>query len=522
MSRVLLKCNSTHHIHTMVLADLGKRINSAVQGLTSSGTLDDKAVDQMLKEICSALLEADVNVRLVSDLRTRIRTKIAVALDDKTLDQQQLSASQSYKKRLIQKSVFDELCNLVSAGEPFKPRKGRPNVIMFVGLQGHGKTTTCTKLASYYQKRGFRTGLVCADTFRAGAFDQLKQNATKAHIPFFGSYTEPDPVVVAREGVEKFKREKFEVILVDTSGRHRQESELFVEMQQISAAVKPDQTIMVLDASIGQAAKSHTDAFKESADFGSIIITKMDGEAKGGGALSAVASAKTPIAFIGVGEHMNDLEVFSPKSFIGKLLGIGDIQGLMEHVSSLKLDNKATIKHIQQGIFTLRDLRDQMSNIMKMGPLSKVASMIPGMGQFADQIGDQDSSQKIRHMICIMDSMTEKELDSDGSMFRENPSRIVRVARGSGTSVRDVEEVLTQQNMMASMAKKMGGKNGMMQRMKQAGGGRGGGLPGMGGMGGMPGMPGMPNLGNMNMGDMMKMVQNNPNLQNMMKQFGMK
>lgn len=519
----------------MVLSDLGKRINAAVGELTKSNVVDEQALDSMLKEICAALLESDVNVRLVGKLRNSIKAKV-------NLKDQPAGVN---KKRLIQKTVFDELCDLVDGNtEPYKPKRGRSNVIMFVGLQGAGKTTTCTKLAVYYQRRGFKVGLVCADTFRAGAFDQLKQNATKAKIPFYGSYTEPDPVRVSRDGVDKFKKEKFDLIIVDTSGRHRQEQELFNEMIQIGEAVRPDQTIMVLDGSIGQAAESQSKAFKESSNFGAIILTKMDGHAKGGGAISAVAATQTPIIFIGTGEHIHDLEAFSPKQFVSKLLGIGDIQGLMEHVSTLKLDQKETIKHFQQGIFTLRDLRDQFNNIMKMGPLSKVASMIPGMSQFADQLGEDDSNKKLKSMIYIMDSMTEKELDSDGTIFFDNPTRIVRVARGSGTSVRDVEEVLYQQKMMAGMAKKMGGKGGLMNRMQQAGqGGRNlnpqmqaaqrrmqsmmgqGGMPdmsklagmfggaGAGGAGGAGGMP--------DMGEMMKMMGNNPNLQNMMKNMGM-
>ena len=186
--------------------------------------------------------------------------------------------------------------------------KGLTHVIMFVGLQGSGKTTSCTKLASYYSKKGFKVGLVCTDTFRAGAFDQLKQNATKARIPFYGSYTESDPVVLALEGVTKFKKEGyknflilgFDVIIVDTSGRHRQETELFLEMKEISNTIKPDNVIFVLDGAIGQAADAHARAFKESVEIGSIIITKMDGHAKGGGAISAVAATGSPIIFIGL------------------------------------------------------------------------------------------------------------------------------------------------------------------------------------------------------------------------------
>ena len=207
---------------------------------------------------------------------------------------------------------------------------------------------------------------------------------------------------VSREGVEKFKKERFDIIIVDTSGRHQQEKELFAEMVQIQQAVTPDQTIMVLDASIGQAAEAQSKAFKESADFGAIIITKTDGHAAGGGAISAVAATRTPIVFIGTGEHMLDLERFAPQAFVSKLLGMGDMQGLVEHVQSLKLDQKDTMKHIQEGIFTVRDLRDQLGNIMKMGPLSKMAGMIPGLSQMMGDVGDEEGSMKLKRMMYTL------------------------------------------------------------------------------------------------------------------------
>ncbi|KAI5859524.1 signal recognition particle protein [Durotheca rogersii] len=448
----------------MVLQDLGRRISGALNDVTRAPNLDEKAFKAMLNEISGALLEADVNVRLVSKLKNSIST----AVNFKDLP------PGVNKKRLIQKAVFDELVKLVDPhAEPFKPKKGKSNVIMFVGLQGAGKTTTCTKLARHYQARGFRSCLVCADTFRAGAFDQLKQNATKAKIPYYGSLTELDPAKIAREGVEKFKKERFEVIIVDTSGRHQQEAALFQEMINIQAAVKPDETIMVLDASIGQQAEAQAKAFKEAADFGAIIITKTDGHASGGGAISAVAATHTPIVFIGTGEHMLDLERFAPQQFVNKLLGMGDMAGLVEHVQSLKLDQKDTIKHIAEGIFTVRDLRDQLSNIMKMGPISKMAGMIPGMSNLPGMAGmdDEESSARLKRMIFICDSMTEKELDSDGKVFIDQPSRMTRVARGSGVSVREVEDLLTQQRIMAGMAKKMGGNMKNMQRAQQAMGG---------------------------------------------------
>lgn len=484
----------------------------------------------MIKEICAALLEADVNVKLVGTLRKSIKA---------TVNFKDIPPAVN-KKRLIQKAVFDELVKLVDPhAEPFKPRKGKPNVIMFVGLQGSGKTTTCTKLARHYQTRGFKSCLVCADTFRAGAFDQLKQNATKAKIPYFGSLTSTDPAQVAAEGVAKFKKERFEIIIVDTSGRHRQEKDLFDEMSQIQTAIQPDQTIMVLDATIGQQAEAQSKAFKETADYGAIIITKTDGHASGGGAISAVAATHTPIVFIGTGEHMLDLERFSPQPFVSKLLGMGDMAGLVEHVQALKLDQKDTMKHLAEGVFTVRDLRDQLQNIMKMGPLSKMASMLPGLGQMMGGMDDEEGSAKMKRMIYICDSMTLKELDSDGKIFVEQPARMTRVARGSGTSVREVEELLSQQRVMAGMAKKMGGmgKNmakaqgamgggnrqqqmaAMQKRMQSLGGGAGG-PGGVGAGGGMPDMAAMMKMmGGMGMGGGAG-GGGMPDMQSMMKMMG--
>ncbi|KAF2716530.1 signal recognition particle protein [Polychaeton citri CBS 116435] len=514
----------------MVLQDLGRRINAAVSDITRAPTIDEKAFDSMIKEISNALVEADVSVRLVTHLRKQIKS--AVKLSE--------LPPHANKKRIIQKAVFDALVDIVNPHQrPYEPKKGKSNVIMFVGLQGAGKTTTCTKLARWYQARGFKTCLVCADTFRAGAFDQLKQNATKAKIPYYGSLTQLDPVVVARDGVEKFKKERFEIIIVDTSGRHHQEDALFAEMVEIQGAVSPHQTIMVLDASIGQAAEAQSRAFKETADFGAIIITKTDGAAAGGGAISAVAATHTPIVFIGTGEHLLDLERFNPQSFVSKLLGMGDMQGLVDHVQSLKLDQKDTMKNIQEGKFSVRDLRDQLQNIMKMGPLSKMAGMIPGLSNMMGNMDDEEGSMKLKRMIFICDSMTQKELDSDGKIFVDQPTRMTRVARGSGTSVMEVEELLTQQRMMAGMAKRVKGGMANMQKAQgamgggdkrqqmaalqkrlQSMGGGAGGMPGMGG-GGMPdlssmmsmlggggrggGGGGMPNMGGMDMQKMMQM-----------------
>ena len=277
-------------------------------------------VKATLKEICSALLEADVAVKLVAQLRNAVSSRVALEGDSGSFN----------KAKIIERAVVDELVRMLDPGKaPFKLKKGKPNVVMFVGLQGAGKTTTVAKYAHYYQSRKWKVAMVCADTFRAGAFDQLKQNATRVRVPFYGSYTETDPVAIAAAGVEQFKKEGYELIIVDTSGRHKQETSLFEEMVQVQLAVKPDDIIFTMDSTIGQAAYGQAEAFKKAVPVGSVIITKLDGHARGGGALSAVAATGSPVIFIGTGEHFDDLATFEPERFISKLLGRGDIKGLM-------------------------------------------------------------------------------------------------------------------------------------------------------------------------------------------------
>lgn len=442
----------------MVLADLGRKITTALRSLSNATIINEEVLNSMLKEICSALLEADVNVRLVKGLRENVRSVI---------DFDEMAGGLN-KRRMIQSSVFKELVKLVDPGvKAWQPVKGKPNVIMFVGLQGSGKTTTCTKLAYYYQKKGWKTSLICADTFRAGAFDQLKQNATKARIPFYGSYTEIDPVEIAKDGVDKFKSENFEILIVDTSGRHKQEDSLFEEMLQVYTAVQPDNVIFVMDASIGQACESQAKAFKEKVDVGSVIITKLDGHAKGGGALSAVAATKSPVIFIGTGEHIDDFEPFKVQPFVSKLLGMGDIEGLIDKVNELKLDdNEELMKKLKQGHFTLRDMYEQFQNIMKMGPFGQIMGMIPGFSSdFLTKGGEQESMARLKKLMTIMDSMNDEELDSlDGErLLSKQPGRTQRVARGAGVSVREVNELLTQYKKFAQMVKKMGGIKGLFK-----------------------------------------------------------
>ncbi|CDJ37917.1 signal recognition particle 54 kDa protein, putative [Eimeria tenella] len=481
----------------MVLAELGQQISGALRSLQSATIVDEAVVTECVKTVCRALLLADVQLRVVQDFRRRVtqqinsqiqqqssssssssssRKKTAAAAAPKAVDAAsgtvgpagpqgdvmaevyiQAAAAGVNTRRIIQKCVVAELAALVTPSKsPRALKRGSTNVVMFVGLQGAGKTTTCTKFALHYQRKGYRTALVCADTFRAGAFDQLKQSATKARIPFFGSYTEADPVKIAVEGVQQFRDEKYDLVIVDTSGRHRQEAALFEEMQQVAEAVAPDDIVLVVDSHIGQACFEQAAAFAASVSVGSVIITKLDGHAKGGGALSAVAATGAPIIFLGSGEHFDDFEPFDPNSFVSRLLGLGDVGGL---VSSLKEvisveKQQQMIDRISKGKFTLQDMYEQVQNVLKMGPISKVMSMIPGLGSNLIPKGQERlAAQRLKRLTCAMDSMTKEELACE-KQFTD--SRILRVAKGSGTSVAEVRLLLEQHKQFSKMVAKMG------------------------------------------------------------------
>ncbi|KAL4185520.1 hypothetical protein AMTRI_Chr10g231090 [Amborella trichopoda] len=434
----------------MVLAQLGGSIARALQQMSNATIIDEKVLSDCLNEISRALLQADVQFKMVREMQLNI--KRIVSFDE-------LAAGHN-KRRIIQKAIFDELCNMLDPGKPsYTPKKGKTSVVMFVGLQGSGKTTTCTKYAYYHQKKGWKPALVCADTFRAGAFDQLKQNATKAKIPFYGSYMESDPVKIAVEGVDTFKKENCDLLIIDTSGRHKQEAALFEEMRQVSEATKPDLVIFVMDSSIGQAAFDQAQAFRQNVPVGAVIVTKMDGHAKGGGALSAVAATKSPITFIGTGEHMDEFEVFDVKPFVSRLLGMGDWSGFMEKIHEVVPTDQQPelLQKLSEGTFTLRIMYEQFQNILNMGSLGQVFSMMPGFNaEFMPKGHEKESQARIKRFMTMMDSMTNEELDSSNpKLFNE--SRIMRIARGSGRRVGEVMEMVEEYKRLAKLWSKMKG-----------------------------------------------------------------
>lgn len=422
---------------------MGKALHGALQKLTRATHVDERAIKELVRDIQRALLQADVNVQLVLELTKRIEKR---ALEE------ELPPGMARKEHVI-KIVYEELSTLMGRPAQLQLKPGQSTVLLMVGLQGSGKTTSVAKLALYFKKRGFRVGMVCADTFRPGAYEQLSQLGEQAGIPVFGDPKAKGSIELAKRGVERFKRERMDLIIVDSAGRHRREETLMEEMKQIAQTVKPDEVMLVVDGTLGQQAKDQAAAFNAATNVGSILITKLDGTAKGGGALSAVAATGAPIKFIGVGEHVEDLEPFAPERFVARLLGMGDIETLLKRIEEAAWAEEvkpAEMKAILAGKLTLQDVYDQLEMLDKMGPLKKLIQMVPGLGMAVPDEQMRVGEEKLKRFRVIMQSMTPGELENPRLL---NASRMRRIARGSGTSEADVKELLRQYELMRKLIK---------------------------------------------------------------------
>ncbi len=440
----------------MVLEGLGKSLRNALGRISGATSVDEQLIKDVVKDLQRALLQADVNVQLVLGLTKRIETR---ALEEKP------PAGKSPKEHVIG-IIYEELVSLLDNGEGLQMK---PQVIMMVGLYGQGKTTTTGKLANLFNKKGFRVGLIAADVYRPAAYDQLRQLGEKVGVEVYGEPGEKDAPAIVRRGMEHFKDRK--VIIIDTSGRHALEDDLIKEIKDIAAVAKPDERFLVLDSQVGQQAGPQAEAFHNAVGVTGVVLTKMDGTAKGGGAISAVAKTNARIVCIGVGEHIRDLEPFKADKFISRLLGMGDISALVDMAKDGYEGSEQELQDVgrkmMSGKFTLRDMYQQMEAMNKMGPLKKIMSMIPGMSKMEDKVDFEESQQRLARYRHIMDSMTLEEQE-DPSIIKS--SRVQRIAAGSGTSVQDVRELLKQFNQSRKAIKGMMGNRRMRkQMMKQMG-----------------------------------------------------
>ena len=411
----------------MVLDSLSKSLRGVLQKIARGSTVDDALLSEVVRDIQRALLQADVNVQLVLKLTQRVRQR---AKEEKP------PAGAGLRDFLI-RIIYEEIRGILGPDREFDIR---PRRVLLTGLFGQGKTTTAAKLARYFQKRGVRVGLVAADVHRPAAVDQLEQLAQKVGCEFYANRQETRAEVIVQQALGQIPPHM--AVLVDTAGRTGLDPALIEELKRVRSVLTPDETILVLDAAMGQSAGPSASAFHEAVGLTGVILTKMDGSAKGGGALSAVAASQAPILFIGTGEHLDELERFVPTRFVSRLLGMGDLQTLLERFEELRNKEEAqkAAENLMVGRFTLKDLRTQIDSLGSMGSFAKLVSFLPGLGQAKLDEKQLDQTQaQMKRFRAILDSLTPEEL-ADASLLKG--PRVQRIARGSGHRTQEVRALL--------------------------------------------------------------------------------
>jgi signal recognition particle subunit SRP54 len=440
----------------MVLEKLGDSLKNTLSKITKSIFVDEKLINELVKDIQRALLQSDTNVQLVFSLSNKIKERAK----DKT------PPGITQREHLI-KIVYEELTDFLGKESHEIKIDKKPTQIMMVGLFGSGKTTTTGKLAKFYKKRGFKIALIQTDTWRPAAYEQLEQLANDVGVDFLGIKGEKDPVKIYLSFEKKLS--EYDLVIVDTAGRDALSDELIEELNELNNAVQADERLLVISADIGQAAQKQAQAFHDTCNVTGVIVTKLEGTAKGGGALSACSVTKSPIKFIGVGEKADDLELFHPQRFVGRLIGMGDLESLLEKAREVisEEDAKDMQAKFLKGDFSLIDLYQQMKSLKKMGSFKKIIDMIPGMGSMKlpkDMLDVQE--EKLTRWKFAMDSMTKEELENPNVIGAE---RIDRIAAGCGLKISTVRELLKQYRQSKKMMKMFKGEKDMskmMQKMK--------------------------------------------------------
>ena len=454
----------------MAFESLSERLSTIFQGLSGKGKLSEDDVNLALKEVRMALLEADVNFKLVKDFVAKVKEK---AIGEEVFSS--LSPAQT-----VIKIVKEELTAMM--GEENIELKLRPQseitVLMMVGLQGAGKTTTAAKLAGKFQKMHRKPLLVACDIYRPAAIEQLRVNAEKLSIPFFSLGNQIKPEEIAKRAYEEAKEKGYNLLILDTAGRLQIDDALMQELKRMKAAVPVDWTILTVDAMTGQEAVNVSQSFSEDIGVDGVILTKCDGDTRGGAALSIKAMTGQPILFLGMGEKLSELEPFYPDRMAGRILGMGDVLSLIEKAQSEIDEEKAkeSVRKLSKGQFNYDDFMEQMNQLQKLGGIAGILKMLPGMNKAMQGIDLEDSEKKMKQVKCIIQSMTFKERANPKLM---NPSRKKRIASGAGVDISEVNRLVKQFEDMQKMMKQFGGRG-------KHGSPFGGGFPGMGmkGLGG--------------------------------------
>ena len=429
----------------MVLDKLGSVLKKSFDKIAGSVFLDKRTIETVVKELQRALILADVNIHLVKEIGEKIK---------KEASNEKIKGIK--RKEHLTKILHDEIVNLLGGEKKELELNKKQTKIMLLGLYGAGKTTTSGKLAAYYSKRGNKVAMISLDVHRPAAQDQLKQLGEQVKVTTFTDKKEKDALKLYKKYESELK--DYDLILIDTAGRHDLDKELTKEIKDLSGYIKPHYTLLTLQADIGQAAKNQAQQFQEACNINGVIVTRMDSTAKAGGALTACKETNAPVFFIGTGEKMNELETFNPETFISRMLGLGDLEGLLEKVQSA-VDEKSQKKmkeKLEAGQFDLRDLQQQLKSMQGMGSLSKITEMIPGLGKAKipeGMLGTQED--KMKRWGHAIDSMTKEEVENP-EILEKQTARLSRIAKGSGTTTSDIRQLIKQYKMLKEMTQGAG------------------------------------------------------------------
>jgi signal recognition particle subunit SRP54 len=449
--------------------NLRTSLRTALKKVVGASDINEELIDSLCKDVQRALLQSDVNVKLVITITKNLKDRALNEQPPKGLPRKdhiitilydELSRLLGYSGETIKNT--DKSADVAADALPLRP--GKQNVILMLGIQGSGKTTVTSKLARWLTKSGYRTGVIGADTWRPGALTQLKMNCSRIDVEVYGEETSKDAVAIVSNGLRHFSPENLDVILIDTAGRHKDETGLLEEMKSMHGVSKPDLVLLVIDGTIGQQAYNQSKAFHDAAPVGGIVITKLDGTAKGGGVIAASAATGARVMFIGTGERIDDLELFSPTRFVGRLLGMGDIKAILDMAKGLELqgdENQA--KRLLSGKMTIEDFYAQMENVGKMG-FRNVIDNLPGLSGMVKEDHLDAMQGKLEKWRVIIQSMTRNEKMNPEIV---NDSRRKRIARGSGLMEHDVKDLIKQYHNSKSMMKQAKGRQmqGMLRRL---------------------------------------------------------
>jgi signal recognition particle subunit SRP54 len=438
-----------------MLDNLKNNLRAAIKKIVNSSGIDEELIKELSKDVQRALLQSDVNVKLVLEITKNLEERSLKETPPPGLS----------RKDHIVKILYDELAKLLGKETEFSFKPGKLNKILMLGIQGSGKTTLTGKLSKFLTKQGYKVGVIGADTFRPGALVQLKTNCEKENIEVYGEEKTKDSALIVKNGLKHFENSNLDIILIDTAGRHKEEKDLLDEMTQINKVAQPDLALLVIDGTIGQQCYSQAEAFHKIVPVGGIVITKLDSSAKGGGAIAASAATGAQIMYIGTGERIDDLEKFSPTRFVGRLLGMGDLQALLDLAKRLESEaDDVRLKRISSGKMNMDDFYYQLEEVTKVGSLKGLLDSMPGFSGMVkeDQLDQVEGRmEKWRYIIQSMN----KEEKADPDLL--NASRIKRIARGSGWPEHEVKELVKNYNNSKNMMKASKGRQmqGALRRM---------------------------------------------------------